>query len=230
MTRPRLAALWLLVGLVSIGMVMLNDVGRLLADVQNPGAPSFDPWVFTGPKGRFWDSTELRAAIGVWQQLATASKPLLSLHVLIDGVLVIPWYCMLIYLGLQSVSHDRGLALWLALGLGIADAIETAATYFLIADAFSDSKPLLGFLQAMTLLKWLLLAASLVTMFTLWLKPIERTASAEKLVQAVAAARQGLPQHPAIALLGLLGIVALFAALVAVPAGGPMEQIPDVIR
>ena len=230
MARLKLGVLWLLMGAIGLGLVTLNDLGRLLADIQVEGASSYSAWVFTGPKVLFTDSAELRDAILLWRELADTAKPLLRLHALLDLGLLILWYCVLLYLGLRHVGAEAGLALLMVTLLGIADLTETVLTLSLVAEKLSTNRIGLGFLQFFSLVKWVFFAATLTTMAVLWLKPEVGEVSVRNLSGAVREAREGRGQHPGIALLPLIALVALFCALIALPAGGPLEQIPDVLR
>jgi hypothetical protein len=220
---------WLVIGMVATGMVLLNDLGRLLADTQAPGSPSFGAWVFTGPKFRFWDTAALQSAVELWGTLRKTAQPLLVLHVLMDAIFLIPWYWRLLRRALDYVGAEKGLASGLAIAVAIADAVETAMTGIVIAGAFTSSGTLLCVLQFLTLAKWILLSATLLTTIALWVNPTKGV-SAKDLLDAIAEARAGGRRHPGIALLPIMMLVALFGALIAVPAGGPLEQLPDVIR
>ena len=227
-SKPHLEP-WLLTGLVATGMVMLNDLGRLLADTQAIGSPSYSAWVFTGPKFRFWNTDALGDAVELWRNLRKIAQPLLILHTVVDAALVVPWYWLLIRRSLEYVGAKPHLASLFAGVVLAVDAIETLATGVVIAGALSTSPFWLGFIQLFSLTKWLLLAAALMTMAALWVKP-DQGVSAKDMIGAIALARDGGRQHPGIALLPLIALVTLFGALIAVPAGGPLEQIPDVLR
>jgi hypothetical protein len=96
---------WLLMGVAAFSGVMLNEVGRLLGDVQVPGRPAFDAGAFTRP--HLPNRTDLQEAELVWsrseEQLrdepCAAAAPsggrrpaILYTHATIDFVLFTPAY------------------------------------------------------------------------------------------------------------------------------------------
>ncbi|MBK9410958.1 MAG: hypothetical protein IPN47_23500 [Gemmatimonadetes bacterium] len=99
----------------------------------------------------------------------------------------------------------------------------------LIGGKLSDvARVQLVLLQGLSLLKWCALAAAAVIAFVLWRTP--DGVSLDSFRQFLRTLRTGKAQHPVAAMAGILLVTALFVALVAMPAGGPLNQIPDVLR
>jgi len=232
MTRTQRAGLWLVLGVAAMSVVMLIDLSRLLGDIQIVGHRAYDARVFTSFKLFFWDVTDLLDAVRLWRtpEIVGVSRALLTWQTAVDALLFTPSYCILLCLALRYVGAAPGFAGRIATAVFLADWAETWSTFFFVARKLTTDEFWLGLIQGLSFFKWLGLDAAFITLVALWVKPTPGSTSWTDFVGAIREARQGDAQHPAIALLGLIGLVALFVGLVAIPAGGPLEQIPDVLR
>lgn len=230
--------------------VLLREIGTLLSRIEGAGQ-AFGPSVFTGPAPRFWETEEIRAAGGyggLWHQSKDVAGPLVSWHLSLD-LLFAPLLALTLYVLLVLVSEalppDRVLPelnlrgrmlIGLPAGYLVADLIETVVTSnFLGCDLWGgtcsfDASSGGRLVQALSDLKWLLLliiVVAIVVMF-LW-----RTNAGSWSWQRGQATREYRRRTPVIVVgppVGLAVVVGLFLLLVALPAGGPLDQMPDVLR
>jgi hypothetical protein len=215
--------IWLLVGALSASAVCLSELGVLISGVESAGQRSYGPAVFTGMHTPPDDTADLAGAIRLWHDVQNNSTnpffdvlALLDWHLDLDFWVFAPAYCLLLALMLGRVGNWRFAVLGPLVLLGI-DLRETALTGRVLVDGKLGpaSAETLAQLQRWSLAKWWVLIALLVTLVVRW---YQRRASK-------------VGRHsPARLVLPLIGSVTAFALLVALPAGGPLDQIPDVIR
>ena len=235
MTTRRLLR-WSIIGALLISAVMLADVGRILSDVESDGQRAFGPKVFTGFTPRFWMTADLADAIALWRTSEAVGGPergvlhLLGWHLLLDALVFAPAYCLLILAGLRRLGASTKTACVAALIVLSLDELETWATFgLLVLGKLADlARWQLILLQGLSLAKWLALAAIAVIAFVLWRTP--EGFAPDTLRQFVRSLRSDKTQHPLAALAGILTVAVLFVALVVIPGGGPLDQIPDVLR
>jgi hypothetical protein len=214
--------IWLVAGIAAVSVVMLIDLGRLLGDIQSPDHQAYDSGVFTEPKIDPRDTRDFEAALSLWKETARdasrfTAERLLRAHLLIDALAFAPAYCLLLFWGLGRIVRPQ-FAMWTAIGVLAADEIETWATWVLIRDLAATPSQL-TLIQALTLIKIAALIAAIVPAAIRWG------------VDSYSRRAAGKPtENAARPLLPLIVLVALFASLIALPAGGPLEQFPDVLR
>lgn len=233
MTTAGRAGLWVSLGIVAVSLVVFIDVNRLLGDIESEGRRAYDAGVFTGFKLFFWDTSQLADAVRLWgeTQKSFHVRGLLAWHLLTDALAFLPAFCVLLGVVLRRVGATLGFSICMAALLFIVDSAETWTTYYVLVHRnllFHGNW--LTVIQTLSFLKWVVLTAAIVTAIALWRIPRQGTASASDVFEAIRDARRGKEERPAIALLGLIVLVGLFAALIALPAGGPLEQLPDVLR
>lgn len=226
---------WAIVGAAALAGVMLKDLSGLLGDIQTSGSHSYDAGVFTGAHFRFWDTTELRDAIVVWRKDGALVADLITAHAWIDAVVFVPALAAILWKVLRRVGVSFGFALSIAVAYAVVDVLETIMTGCVLPDLVDrpgTEVPELASLvviQATTLVKTLLLlAAVVVTAVALFV--VEDEVTAQGGWNAVQEARTGGEQAPALALAWIIVLVGIFAVTVALPGGGPLDQLPDVIR
>jgi hypothetical protein len=229
MTTTKRSSLWVLAGVALTSIVLLADLSRLLGSIESVGQRAYDARVFTGFRVFFWNTSELGDAIRLWAETQASFdvERLLSWHLLVDAIAFTPAYSALIGLGLRALGGGRELAWTTGLALFVIDCAETATTSWVLVhhDLRITDGGWLAAIQVLSLLKWIALAATLVLALVLLRSPGGTTTTG-----AVRRARRGEGQTPGLALLGLVVVVLLFVALVALPGGGPLDQIPDVVR
>ncbi len=234
---PPRARLWFLVGLAIAGVVILKDSSTLLGQVQNAGDRSYDAGAFSGFKLNFWAVGDLAEAIRIWAKVQLEGglpvRRLIGWHLAVDALLFIPSYCILLHRLLKKVGATRPVYRHLVLALFVVDEIETVISWVVLVGfdlRLTDARALFA-IQLFSFLKWIFLLAALSTAFFLWRAPeVEGEIQSKGMRRALAGARAGKAQAPAQALAGLIVLVAVFAGIIGLPAGGPLDQIPDVIR
>jgi hypothetical protein len=215
----RLRSLWTWFGLAAVTGVMLTDLSRLLGDIQVPGRLAYDASVFTNPHIVFFKSRALEDAMSVWTQAAAncgtqctvTARDLIALHVGID-VFFAFFYCVLLGRLLVHLQIEEKRRNTLIGAVFLADQFENILTFFFVRP-LSAGAVALGFVQFFTLLKW---AALIFIAITIVLK-----------------LRSGGvpgPNLPVRRLTSLMILVGVWIAIAALPAGGPLEQLPDVVR
>jgi hypothetical protein len=232
---PRPARIWFLVGIAATSVVILKDSSALLGLVQSAGERSYDASAFSGFKLKFWDVRDLAEAIRIWFQAANVLevRKLIGWHLAVDLILFVPAYCILLHRLLKKVGATRPVNRNLVIALFVVDEIETVVSLLVLvvpSPPLSATWALIA-IQFFSTAKWVLLVAAVLTAFFLWWAPdVKGEIGLESFSRAVAAARAGKAQAPAHALAGLIVLIAIFAGAIGLPAGGPLDQIPDVIR
>lgn len=222
---------WAVVGAAAAAGVMLKDLGALLGDIQTAASRSYGAEVFTGLHTNPFDTAALRDAIEVWRLQRDVVGDLLAWHVWIDRLVFAPAVALIVWKVLRECGTRASFAWGIAVFYVAVDEVETLVTEVVLRPLLESSEtPIessLGLvsIQLLAFAKWvLLLTAALVTAVALARR---RRRDRDGLI---ATARRGEEQTPAQALGWLIVLTGLFAALVALPAGGPLDQIPDVIR
>jgi hypothetical protein len=222
--------IWLVIGIAAISAVMMIDLGRLLGDIQSPGYEAYDAGVFTEPTFTFLDTTNFENAIALWNEATKGDSGfpyvyrLVVLHLLVDALAFAPAYCFLIFLMLRRLPGGspteavHRFAFFVSASVLVTDEIETFTTLFVIHDLVAQPKHLI-LIQGLTLTKWLALTVAIVPAAIIWGTTVVQRRK-----------NYGRTDHPGRVLAPLIVLVGLFAALVALPAGGPLEQLPDVLR
>lgn len=232
MTRRRILT-WAIVGLAAASAVMLKDLGLLLGEIQTSGSRSYDASVFTGPHLVFWDTGELQDAIEVWRLEREVVEGLLSWHFGADVIFALA-LGVVVWMALRASGAQPEFARSAGRLYAALDVVENVVTLFVLRPLVGGTTPVgrspgLVAIQLLALLKWaVLLTAAVVAVVALFERLRDRPEGDRH--RPVARARRGGVQAPAQALASLIVLVTLFVALVALPAGGPLDQIPDVIR
>jgi hypothetical protein len=212
---------WNVAGLFAISVTTLNEVSRLIGAVESAGQQAYDAGVFTAFRIAFWNTDALKAAMALWRETQKSTpdlvENLLRWHLAIDAVIFVPIYSALLFLLLRRNGASRGVAMTSIAVVAVADWLETGATwYFLVRQHLAPSNAI-WIIQVLSFLKWLAIAWTVATIAVLWYKN-----------RRVHAGARGVPVRGALASVTI--IVVFFTAAVALPAGGPLDQIPDVIR
>lgn len=236
----RLPWAWLLVAIVMTISVVLREIGLLLSRVETEGLQAFGPTVYTGFPSSLDQHKDIESARFLWDKAdAAASRAdiagsLVAWHLWLDLLVLIPTLAMLLALALYRVNEVdtwKARKVWvLPLSYAVADVAETAVTLRLFGCRettceFPAGQPF-EWISFLSFLKWVLLVAAVLAIVVGFVRPdtngrVSLSRSWEKL--------RG-PEHPVGAAGGLIWVVVAFALVVALPAGGPLDQIPDVIR
>ncbi len=232
------ARLWYAAAAAAVGAVLLKELSQLLAAFQ-PGADTgqaYSAGVLTRPRFRpVSGADDIQAAWAVWTgspETRDLGARLVVWHTLIDLLVFVPGYCALAYALLRRVGTATRPALTVVAAVAITDAAETLATLIVLPGL--DRPGLSWVIGVLSDLKWVaVLFAGLVLLFR-WLRPDGGTdaGSAGRRLRARwrgAGADEDQP-GPLLRLRVQVLLVSAFAALVALPAGGPLDQVPDVLR
>jgi hypothetical protein len=182
--------------------------------------------VFTSLRIPFWNTDALRAAMALWHDTQHGIprfdvERLLAWHIGIDALLFVPTYCVLLWWLLRRVGASKRVARSTATATAVVDWLETGVTgYFFIVRHLEPSSAI-WILQALTFLKWVAIVWSLATIVVLWNQRRRKDSSARSPLLLLRG-HEGLTS--------VTVIVVVFAGAVALPAGGPLDQIPDVLR
>lgn len=217
---------WMAFGVVGLAIVVFAQINSLLVAIESDGLRSFGTGVFTGPKLLVFDIQDFQSAIQLWfgDDHASLAQRLILVHVVVDVAFILA-YRHLFREFLSKVEMEEKQLNRLVAGVVWTDLAETLSTGLLVAWIRSDGW-LLGLIQLLSLLKWVAVGIFVVVALTHW-----RQATVPSLrtnIQGSVAERTGQLLGPAVGTLTV--IVSLFALLIAFPAGGPMEQLPDVLR
>nr|WBO75699.1 hypothetical protein SBE_006422 [Streptomyces sp. SBE_14.2] len=242
--------LWLLPLAASAALVM-GEISGLLATLTSTGF-SYSAHAFTGWPGTPWDDTSRQSAFAAWDAWTKAVPALtevredaleawLMTHILLDLVIFAPAYVIGLYLlthrllALRAAQEGsdvvpfgpRGIAV-LASGLLSADWAETALTIGLVYGDPDDIAALASVVTWLSALKWLLVATVLLlvtTVFVVDVLPQVLRSWLGNWLAGTSTASRCWTRHR----VQLITLIVL-AALIVLPGGGPLEQVPDIQR
>lgn len=218
---PRSAFLWAsLASVVAVAVVALSQLSALLGRLVVQDGPSFPLNSIIRPRFAVTDSDPILRALLTWvgdgDGRVELTKYVIEWHLRLDTFVLVP---ALGYLLLRWVRAGAGGALpgFLAFAYVAADLAENACLWLtasgLPAGVLADDRGLaVELLPTATLLKWSAIAVALLAGL------VRRRDRIGTFRRSVAPARAGIV------------VAGLAAALLAVPGGGPLEQLPDVVR
>lgn len=219
---------WRSVGLAVAAAIALRELGLLLGAIESSGGQSYTASVFTGPSlAPRAGASNIADALTVWSA-DPRSWGWIYCHLLIDLVAFTPAYCRVLYLVMGAVGLPRLRARNYALALLAIDTVETACTWVVLS---LREDGLYWLIPALYTVTWVAVLVVVVVIVVAWAgKRFVGPISASHTLNASGETLKGGPPGPAMAIRGLIVLVGLFLALVALPAGGPLEQLPDVLR
>lgn len=214
---------WLGVGVIGVCFVIFAEINSLLVAIESSGQHSFGTGVLTGPKLEFWDLGDIGAAIQLWFSglHADLAARLVVTHTFVDFFFIAA-YAFLLHRALTRLEVETKTAAALVGFLVLTDSVETVTTLVMVGFLEYDG-PALMVIQVFSLLKWIGVIVAVIALVARWRS--KRAAAVGKNTKSQNG-EQSL--GPAVGALTVIAI--LFAALVALPAGGALEQLPDVIR
>ena len=237
-------AIYLLVAVAVTTNIVMRQISGMLGRVE-AGGLSNTMSVLTGfhvradpirEAGTAWSG---RTAEGLVQEVAQdVTAALITWHTLVDFLFIAAYAVLLGWL-LMRLGRGRPTRPWgwgFLIGLVGFDVVENFLTLDFAGRIATDGDPgaLATPLQVVTALKWLALVALLLDVAGLLLAAAETApaASEKKLMtrlgNAVGAAnleRRIWRRHRV-----QIGALVVLGVLVALPAGGPLDQIPDILR
>lgn len=221
------SVIWTAVAMAAVGGVLLREIGLMLAQVgaDAGGSGAYAPDVFSA--FRFEDSSG--AAFTVWDSDAKAPA-WFHAHLLVDTFVFAP----AVYLLLSRFLRVSGMRTrWATVVLPVVafglDLAENAVALL----AFPEGVGTFGVI--LSDLKWILVTVGvLLGVLALFVRDDGMTVSNGSLTyQADTTEADPLPPRLGAVLrpqLWLLVLTLAFVLLVAFPGGGPLDQLPDVIR
>ncbi len=217
---------WLPIGVAAVCAMAFTEIDGLLRSMNTAGSRSFGTGTFTGFKFNIGDVDDLQQAFMLWfgepANLALA-KRLVITHAAFDLAFIAAYVTMSARLLIGKLNVDPRFAWQLIVVMAAADVCETVLTACLAGTAEPATEQFVA-LQGLTLVKWLAVFLVLLTAATRY-----RPRAAENARNIQRSLNLGEPTlGPAVGTLTV--VVAVFAALVALPAGGPLAQLPDVLR
>jgi hypothetical protein len=213
-----------------------SEIDNLLVSVQDSTARAFDSSVMTGGSWPPLDTADIEEASKLWFQSKTATVHsdlvgrLLVSHAAFDLVFIAVYTILLLVL-LRRLYAGRAAPLEmivLLVSLAPVDAIETHLGWIAAVRSL-DGVPPFWLLTGISNLKWLIVAVLAIALLVRLLRsqievdqhPFEGLLSVDRFSR---------PQSLGSAVGPQLIAVALFVFIVAMPAGGALEQLPDVLR
>jgi hypothetical protein len=245
--RAARVAPWLVSGLGVAALLVMMEISRLLGALESAGARKYSMSAFTGWPGLPpWSNDDVGAAIVLWSQVArelslvAAVQKWAHAHVLIDALVFAPAYAFGLYCLLRFLNA-RYKGEWpplqptrLALLVFGFDELENVLTW-IVLDGFDKPSGLAtGTLGVVTACKWVALAGVLSAAALRYLAGRQhrpQNSGPPPVVQLLArppateAAARAFSRHRT-----QLGIVLVLGALLVLPSGGPLEQLPDILR
>ncbi len=251
----QLVGVWVPIGVAAAMFIVLRDVSGLLGSIGDVGGQAFTTSVLAGfgPPG----IEDLEEALDLWlrsdEGRAFGALRLLRGFVIADLVFIVA-YSWLVYLGLRVLIESRAFVTAIVAAIFPTDLVETLLTLWIIEawphspmDVPADNPPdaLLWTMRIIAQLKWAAIAVAAVTALVRWLQqrrerraaaaagsgspPPPGTPPGAPAIPAVPSASRVAQTHRR-ALFGQSVLAAIFVLLVALPAGGPLQQVPDLIR
>ena len=226
---------WMAVALGGVCMVVMRDVSLLLGSIQKDAYATYPASVLFKPRLHPGEgAAEITGAWAVWDGFAGRDL-LVATHLGVD-VVYMAVYGFLLWRVLKSLDFSTRRVRWLVGIVVGADVLEGGATAcaLLIGNATTG----VGTLPWISNLKWLAVTVALVTVLLGWLSGRAGDRSAGPIAANVVEHAREATTTPAPAgtarpwsrLKGQLAVAGGFTLLVALPAGGPLDQIPDVLR
>jgi hypothetical protein len=231
------------IGGTIVSYLVLREIGALLgAIVGTTGAGVYTTQVFNGFHPLVHLTGDLESALELWARAELDSglgvRSWLLVHVLFDLLFVVGYASLL------------GRALWqtgirayrfLLTTIVVADLAETFLMGVLVTSFWpdvGDAEGMVGTsgglfgpapwavmmaMRTASVAKWIAVTAAAVVLVVVWVPRTIRFVRAERARDEPF--RNGFP-----ATAGQSILVAVFVALIAIPVGGPLEQVPDILR
>jgi hypothetical protein len=222
----------------AICLILLREISLLLSSVEAQGDRAYGMSVLTKFRLTPWNADDISDAWAVWtgQQLDGLVRSLLVWHLSVDSFLILVYALTLFWVFRALGNKSR--RPWVLIGaLVAADLLENVLTVFLVV--FQTPKFLAPLIAFASDAKWLLAILVLGTALWAWLNrtkpdPDDELAWHQWAPEPAEADASEEPKQrratPQLRLAPQIVVVALFGALIALPGGGPFDQIPDVLR
>ena len=252
--------LYLLLAVAALTSIAMRQISGMLGRVEAGGLSNTmsvltSPNLRVDPIREAGTAWRQRAAEVFDEDVQDVAAALISWHTRIDFLFLAAYAVLLGWLlvrlttdpdastglgGRLADSRRTAPVAWgLLLLLGVTDITENLLTLDFAARiaALEDPRPLAGWLMGVTLVKWVALGLLLLDVVVLFLKHAEARAGLDSDDRRGAMTRLGdvarerdrerriWRRHRV-----QIGAVLVLGVLVALPAGGPLDQIPDILR
>ncbi len=235
------AVVWAVAGIAISAYAVLREADALLGRIAGADGRGFDAGTFTSLSVRFYDTTDLAAALRLWTAPtspdAEVATRILQFHVVADFFFIAA-YGYLLWGLLRWVGVGPSVAMRAPIAMAAADWAETTLFGIAVA-ARSTWSPLLVAVQWFSLVKWAAFAVVVMAAAIAFVRgrapaggttPGPYRFNLEAVGSAIGAWRRNERFPVPLAIAGQLGLVAVFAVLVGAPGGSILAQVPDVIR
>lgn len=245
---------WWVPAVAASALLVMGEISQLLESISPANHFSYNAGALTGWPG-LWplDNTDRASAVNAWNAWADAAPAdspgrgnsltfWLRTHIALDFFVFAPAYAFGLYLLLRRILKFRtaqgqpasipfsitGITVMVS-ALLLADLAETGATFLLVGDQTESGVDAgAGTITWLSWLKWLLLAATVllgVAVLVVDILPRSLTRWFIRWQCGVPRRSRTWTRHRS----QLVAVVVL-AALIVLPGGGPLEQVPDIQR
>ncbi|MFH8581151.1 hypothetical protein OG468_40145 [Streptomyces zaomyceticus] len=235
--------------------LVMGEISRLLETLATPDKFTYTAAALTGwPGFPPWENSDRVHAVEAWNAWAAvpavnADRLLresklecwLTTHIVLDWFLFAPAYVLVLYLVLHRMLDFRtarkmptaipfglpGITV-LVSSLLVADWVETFFTYVLVRAGAGSIDAWAHAVAVLSALKWLLLGAVVflgTAVFAVDILPDVLTRWFIRWREGISLASRSWTRHRV-----QLAVLTVLAALIALPGGGPLEQVPDIQR
>ncbi len=222
---------WLALSLAAICLILLREISLLLSSVEAQGDRAYGTSVLTKFRLTPWNADDIRDAWAVWtsRELDELVRSLLLWHLSVDTVFIIIYAVTLVLVFRTVVGKESRRPWWVIGSLVVADVLENVLTLLLVV--FQTPGVFAIPIAFISTVKWLMVVLVLGTAFVAFLnRPDNLEPANERAWRQWPGATAQRQATPWVRLAPQIVVVALFGALVALPGGGPFDQIPDVLR
>jgi hypothetical protein len=215
--------MWIAIGLAAAAATALGELSQLLADIASKGEVSYSADVFTSfTFAPAEAANEMADAFQLWcpeDGSAPCRLDYVHYYLLIDVFLFAPSLAYLLY----RVMYRVGLEYLAKPTVAVLLIVDMLENWFTWAEWFELSR-------ALSIVKWIGFVGAVAIVLGGWAsKSIPGTHSWQRELGRDDK-KAGSLLRTAAKLAGPIIILGLFLTLVAFPGGGPLDQLPDVLR
>ncbi|WP_328485035.1 hypothetical protein [Streptomyces zaomyceticus] len=233
--------------------LVMGEISRLLGTLATTDKFTYTAGALTGWPGFLpWNNSDRLHAVEAWTAWADAVPADSSLresklefwltaHIVLDGLLFAPAYVLGLYLVLHwmfdfrtargtptAIPFDLTGITVLVSALLLADWAETFFTYFLVGPDAGNIEAWANAVTWLSAVKWGLLGTVVflgIAVFAVDILPGILTRWFIRWREGISLASRSWTRHRV-----QLAVLAVLAALIVLPGGGPLEQVPDIQR
>lgn len=205
-------------------LLILREISALLSRINLSGQRSFGMDPLTGWHWLPWDARDIRAALELWQmadaEVEQSIRSWVGWHVVVDSLLIVSLVVLLHRVFRRLVNSGQLEQTWLMrvalVFYFVSDTVENVLTFLLVHRP--TPSPIANITAVFTDLKWLSLGVCAAIIVAGMLVANAGPSYLRQALGVVNALR-----------VPLVTVLILYVLLV-VPGGGPLDQLPDIIR